>query len=259
MASFFKSERDADSKPARTPSPRPARKKATVEAEAKGGAGRIGGQGGFRQVGLKPGGASTAVRPISRPSSAAGTSGRTIPDEAVSVLGLGPSGTALVERFVLGLREQGAALFVRELTAANAARLGSQLAEQLVAQLRWSSRVGDTLTTTEVRSMLALSRQALGSRRRSGSLLGLSDVRGTTRYPSWQFDVESRGVRPQVAMVCRPFRAELPEVREDQIVSWASTPQDDLDERSPAQWIACGEGDDRLVQSATRAALRLAQ
>ena len=129
----------------------------------------------------------------------------------------------------------------------------------LSAQLRWSALVGETLTTTDVRSLLGLSRQALDSRRRSGSLIGLSDVRGTTRYPSWQFDVESRGVRPQVAMVTRPFRDELPEVREDQIVSWASTPQEDLERRSPAQWIVRGGDDALLVRSATRAALRLAQ
>ena len=191
------------------------------------------------------------------------------PVEPIAIVGAGAvSGasvavmarSALVESFVAGLRREAeAGDLLGALSPVDAARLGGRLATQVLADLRWSALVGETLDTTAVRALLDLTRQALDSRRRSGSLLGLSDVKGTTRYPGWQFDRSTRDVRPQVALLSRLFRDEYPEVREDQIVSWASTPQEDLDRLRPRDWIVEGRSDDAVGRSATRAALRLAQ
>lgn len=123
----------------------------------------------------------------------------------------------------------------------------------------WSRIVGDRLDTSEVARMLGVTRQALAKRQRSGSLLGLRG-RATTWFPVWQFDTRERCVRPVTADVIAAFREHLGDVDPVLVASWATTAQDeDLGGATPSEWIESRPDHRRLIESAHRAAARLAQ
>ena len=138
-----------------------------------------------------------------------------------------------------------------------AARLGRSAAEQVLAAARWSQVVGDRLDTTQVARLLGVTRQALAKRRQTGSLLGVPGD-GTTWYPTWQFDTDEGGVRPEVRDVLGAFRDRLDEVDPLVVAAWAMTTQDeDLAGETPAQWLRAGRDQDQLLRAAERAASRL--
>ena len=109
--------------------------------------------------------------------------------------------------------------------------------------------IADVIDTTELASLLGVTRQAIASRVKSGTLLALPGRRSRL-YPTWQIDVEGREVLPAVAALLSEWRRIEPDVEELTIATWATTPNALLDERAPADLI----GDDDAVAGVLRAA-----
>lgn len=160
---------------------------------------------------------------------------------------------AFVQQLLMGSAD------LEKLDPDEARAMGRRAAESALAAARWSQVVGDRLNTTAVADLLGISRQALAKRQAAGSLLGLPG-NGTTWYPTWQFDLLARKVRPEVRQVIGAFRDRLDEVEPMAIASWAATDQaEDLDGLSPREWIKSGRDAQRLRTAADRAASRLSQ
>lgn|GEM_PF-1019153 len=134
-------------------------------------------------------------------------------------------------------------------------RIGRQAGEQAAVAAKWRRRLGETLETQDVTELLGLSRQALDSRKRTGSVLALSGS-GTSFYPAWQFDTETRppSVRPITLRIVTTFRQAVDDLSLYIVASWATSPQPELDDRTPADWIATGGADEPVVLAAQRAA-----
>lgn len=134
-------------------------------------------------------------------------------------------------------------------------RIGRQAGEQAAVAAKWRQRVGATLETQDVTALLGLSRQALDSRKRTGSVLALPGS-GTSHYPSWQFDTETRppSVRPITLHIVTTFREAVEDLSLYVVAAWATSPQPELDDRTPADWIVAGGDDEPVVLAAQRAA-----
>jgi hypothetical protein len=134
-------------------------------------------------------------------------------------------------------------------------RIGRQAGEQAAVAAKWRRRVGATLETQDVTELLGLSRQALDSRKRTGSVLALPGS-GTSYYPSWQFDTETRppSVRPITLRIVTTFREAVEDLSLYVVAAWATSPQPELDDRTPADWIVAGGADEPVVLAAQRAA-----
>lgn len=134
-------------------------------------------------------------------------------------------------------------------------RIGRKAGEQAAIAAKWRQRVGATLETQDVTELLGLSRQALDSRKRTGSVLALPGS-GTSYYPSWQFNTENRppSVRPITLQIVTAFREAVEDLSLYVVAAWATSPQPELDNRTPADWIVSGGADGPVVLAAQRAA-----
>jgi len=135
--------------------------------------------------------------------------------------------------------------------------LGRRAAQAAVAPLLWSAEVSERWDVRRVTEFLDISRQAIYRRVRTGSLLGLQGE-GTTWFPVWQFDPDGRVVRHVVASIIATFRRADPEVDPLVIASWATAKNQHLGGVSPAEVVAKGDEDERVVLAAARAARGLA-
>lgn len=134
---------------------------------------------------------------------------------------------------------------------------GREAARSAMAPLIWRAAAGDVLETSAVRELLGVSRQALADRVDRGTLLGLPAER-TTLYPTWQFD--GTAVRDVVPDVVGAFRARLGESWDPLMVaSWARTPQRELEDETPADWLIQGRDEQRVLLAAKRAAEALSR
>jgi hypothetical protein len=138
-----------------------------------------------------------------------------------------------------------------------AAALGAQGAAASVAPLLWGRAVGDRWDTTTAAEFLGISRQALNERVKRGTIVGLPG-RGTTWFPTWQFDLVARSARPVVVDVVDAFRRAMGESDLYTVASWATTRQSMLDGLTPADWIGAGRDSARLIDAARRSARKLA-
>jgi hypothetical protein len=167
------------------------------------------------------------------------------------------------EWMVEGFKEGIASLpdgLLHDLLPDKAREYGFRAARAALAPVVWARAVGERLDTSQAVEVLGVTRQALAKRVRAGSLLGLPG-RGTTYYPAWQFDFESREVRPVVRHILAAFAEELDRPDPYVIAAWAATPQyEDLGGLTPAEWVAKTGGHDyrSLSEAARRAAARLA-
>jgi hypothetical protein len=126
-----------------------------------------------------------------------------------------------------------------------AAEIARHAARAVAGNLRWRLALGDSLTTTELVKWWEVTRQALNERLRSGELVGLKG-KNTTHYPRWQFDDESgttHRVRPVVENILKIFRS-AGDLDHEAVVSWAASPQPELQGRTPRDVI-----DDPAFQS----------
>ena len=145
---------------------------------------------------------------------------------------------------------------VEHATEADLVEIGRRAGERAAAAMTWQSRIGYSIDTNQVTLLLGISRQAIDSRKRTGSILALPST-GTSHYPTWQFDVDGAGatVRPITLRIVNAFREAIPEVSPYTIAAWARSPQPELDGSTPADWIERNGPDEPLVRSAQRTAL----
>lgn len=144
--------------------------------------------------------------------------------------------------------------------ADEAVRLGREAAEAVLGPLVWRELLGaDRLDTTQVARLLGITRQAVHKRVRAGALLGVPG-RSTTWFPAWQFDVHGAQVRPVLPLVLRAWgeTAEPEESSAGAILVWSQTPQPELGDLTPEDWIVLGKPDADVVQAARQAARALA-
>lgn len=133
--------------------------------------------------------------------------------------------------------------------------IGRHAGEQAAAAARWRERLGDAIDTETVVRLLGVTRQALDSRKKTGSVLALPGTR-TTHYPTWQFDLS--GPRPVVRdvtlRIVTAFRERLDDVSPFTIAAWAASLQPELDGRTPIDWISHNDPDAPVIAAAQRAA-----
>lgn len=141
----------------------------------------------------------------------------------------------------------------------DAVEYGRRAAAAAVAPVLWAKAIGERYDTTAVTDLLGVSRQALHKRSTNGTILGVPG-KGTTWFPTWQFDLAAREVRPVVARIIATFRDQLGTFDPLAIAAWATTRQDDdLDGSTPEDWVLTGRDEDQVVEAARRAASALAQ
>jgi hypothetical protein len=144
------------------------------------------------------------------------------------------------------------------LTDESAADLGRQGARTALAPLQWRAVAGDVFDTTQVCELLDISRQAVAKRVRNRSLLAIPG-RGTTYFPTWQFDLDRGIVRPVIKDVLHIFGEALGTVDPLVIASWSRSPQrDELGGLTPQEWIEKDGNSEPLALAAERAAAALA-
>lgn len=161
----------------------------------------------------------------------------------------------VADSFVTSLIEHGSAQ-AQTLGDAELVDIGRRAGAQAAAAAAWQSRLGDAIETDVVARLLGgVTRQALDSRKRTGSLFALPGA-GTSHYPSWQFAFDDDGatVRPVVLRIVSEFREQFGDVSPFTIAAWAVSPQPELDEQTPADWIIQGGDDAPVVLAARRTA-----
>lgn len=128
-----------------------------------------------------------------------------------------------------------------------------------VAPLLWESRLGPLAPTAEVAARLGVSRQALAKAVQAGRLVGLSAGR-TRLFPLWQFRFGPEpGIRPEASEVLAAFGECFPGITPRVVASWAASPQPELDDKTPAEWLEEGLPLEPVLLAARRAASALAQ
>lgn len=121
-----------------------------------------------------------------------------------------------------------------------------QLAQQWASMLPLAPSPMEDLTgpfydTAGLRSWLGITRQALDSRARNGTLLALTTGEGQRVYPAWQWR-NDRTTIPHLAEVLQPLLAAA---RDTWIVAlWMTAPVDHGDGREIAAWKWLDEGND---------------
>ena len=125
-----------------------------------------------------------------------------------------------------------------------------------MAPLIWGEVVGERWSTTETAEFLGVTRQALHDRVKRGTLLGVPG-RGVTWFPTWQLNRGKRQVRPVTAELIQAFRDLDRPLEAIEIAAWAQRPRADLDDLSPADWIAEERADGNVVTAALRSAAQL--
>lgn len=163
----------------------------------------------------------------------------------------------LVESMLPGYEEM-----LEDLLDADRQKLVRDAAGAIAGPLIWRTLLGeDRLDTTKTALLLGLTRQAINKRLKAHTLLGVPG-RGTTWFPLWQFDAPRNRVRPVVEAILRPWtEADANGVLpwdDFRILSWATTPQPELDGAKPEDWIVEGRDDGPLIAAARRAVRKAA-
>lgn len=168
--------------------------------------------------------------------------------------------TALYGHLAAAVRDHASGSDLAQLDEAVAAQLARDAVDHALGAARSRRLLGeDRLDTTDTALLLGITRQALHKKVRGGTALGVPG-RGTTWFPSWQFTPDHT-VRPVVARVLAAFAAADPDHRVDpwNVLSWADTPQPELDGTRPAEVISDPDLEDSVVEAAAAAARNLAQ
>jgi hypothetical protein len=121
----------------------------------------------------------------------------------------------------------------------------------------WIRVLGPLLDVEEARRVLHLENaREVGALQTKGQLLTLSSFEGQTLYPAFQFSPAGNPY-PEIARVLEIFSGavETPYT----IASWFVSPQDLLNDKTPAAWLQEGGDPTLLLEAARRTAWRLAQ
>lgn len=114
-----------------------------------------------------------------------------------------------------------------------------------------AERIGPVWTSVHTREQLGLNtRQALDSRRRSGSILGVKTSNGEVFYPLSQFRVTNGTieVRPALVAMFKVLRDQDPWA----VATLLTVPAPELDDHTPVQWERQGKDNKALVALAQR-------
>src|SRR5665811_987497 len=158
------------------------------------------------------------------------------------------------ERSVLEELASGLHIRVKAIEAAGVAALAPEdLAKRMLSLVPTPIRnpmadlVGPFYDTTGVQTLLDVSKQAVSDRRKHGSVLAMRTGDGLWVYPVFQF--EARRVKPELAGVLRVFRGH------DGWTAgvWLTTRNDELEGRSPLEWLVHGLDQDLVLRLAARA------
>jgi hypothetical protein len=139
-------------------------------------------------------------------------------------------------------------------------RLATEAAEAVIGPLLLRQLLGeDRLDTHRVALALGISRQAVHKRLKNHLLLGVPG-RGTTWFPAWQFEQHKPQVRPVVPQLLAAWAAAGGEgVLDPQtVLVWAATPQPELEDQTPEEWVRLGKPDEPVLAAARAAARALA-
>lgn len=125
---------------------------------------------------------------------------------------------------------------------------GAELVALVSARAIWEAALGRYLSVAEAAKVLGVSsRQAVHQRIARRTLLGM-DLAGQTVLPAYQFDGAT--VRPEVVRVLKLLRPAG--LSDEATLSWFATPQPELDEVTPADWL--GKDPARLYEAARHTA-----
>jgi len=145
------------------------------------------------------------------------------------------------ERSVLEELASGLHVRVKAIEAAGVAALApGDLAKRMLSLVPNPVRnpmadlVGPFYDTTRVQTLLDVSKQAISDRRKHGSVLAMRTGDGLWVYPVFQF--EGRRVRPELTGVFRVFRG----FDGWTACVWLTTRNDELEGRSPVEWLVRG-------------------
>lgn len=114
-----------------------------------------------------------------------------------------------------------------------------------------ADRIGPVWSSIQTREQLGLnSRQALDSRRRSGSILGVRASNGAIYYPVSQFRVVNGAVevRPALAAMFKALRDQDPWA----VATLLTVPAPELEDQSPLQWEYADKDSSALAMLAHR-------
>ncbi len=134
-------------------------------------------------------------------------------------------------------------------------RAGRRGALIVAAASVWARHLGGLLDSEQTRDLLGVkSRQAVHDLVRRGRLLRVEDSAGRSLYPANQFDAHGRPFA-LVAELIETFRPAG--VSPWTIASFLSSPQRELDGRTPQRWLLAGGEEHAVRESAGRIAARL--
>lgn len=162
----------------------------------------------------------------------------------------------LIEGFIEGVRTIPHDVSVN-LDPLQARQMGLDAAYAALAPMIWAEKVGETLDTTEATRLLKVSRQALAKRVAAGTLLGLPG-RGTTHYPTWQFDFENGSLRPEAREIFEIFVTELGKLDAYALSVWMNSPSTSFGGIAPCEWIEKKRDPRPVLDAVRRVAGRLA-
>ncbi|HEY2716000.1 MAG TPA: hypothetical protein VGI73_07255 [Solirubrobacterales bacterium] len=167
------------------------------------------------------------------------------------------SNPALLDRTVEEFRRTLTEIGGQPSSADDAEAIGRRAAMAVLAGDAWERALGDLLTSAEARILLGgVSREALRKRVASGSAIALRDDAGSVRYPRWQFDAAGGSLFPVVRQLNEIFGdAGLDPWT---LASFATTPQAELDDRTPVEAFP-DEDAGPLLEAARRAAAELSR
>jgi hypothetical protein len=97
--------------------------------------------------------------------------------------------------------------------------------------------MGPFYDTAGLSLWLGITRQAVHDRVRRRALLAVMTADGKTLYPAWQFNNAGQVV-PHLREVLEVFR-DVP-AEDWSVAVWLTTPEEELDELTPAQWLLAG-------------------
>lgn len=120
----------------------------------------------------------------------------------------------------------------------------------------WMRILGPLLEIEKVREALGLrSQRDVRTLSTKGQLLTLDSPEGQELYPLFQF-AENGNVRPEIARLLKIFSSAVNTPYT--IASWFVSPQDLLEQETPAAWLRSGRDPELVFEAARRAAAKLA-